>query len=121
MCQHCIQKHIYKFKSHQDFESFGNALQEKCISNQYTIIDRQNKGSISLLGSCLFYKCNACKEQWVLSVPGKGWRGFYLPEKAAEEYTQRLRRIEKARSAGYLVMLVIVTLVLLWKLLLYFL
>lgn len=111
MCDNCFQEYIYRFESQHDFEAFENRLQDKCRSNKLTIIDRHHTDYLSAFDSKLYYRCNACNELWVMSIPENAWRGYFLPEKVALEYTQQLRRKDKNKRVGCLIVLTIIVVI----------
>jgi len=116
MCDDCFKNLIYKFDSQKEFEDFETIVQNKCLSKKLTIFKREETDSLVPFDSYDFYKCNSCGEIWTLSIPDNAWRGFLLTRDKGIEYTKKLKEKDKVRRIGCLVIIIVLTLVTVWKL-----
>lgn len=116
MCDDCFKDLIYKFDSQKEFEDFETIIQNKCITKRLEIIKREETDFWAPFDSYEFYKCNSCGQTWILSIPENAWRGFFLTQDKGIEYTKKIKKQDRVRKIGYLIIFAIVGLVTIWKL-----
>ena len=116
MCDDCFRNLIYKFDSQEKFDDFQTIVTNKCITKKLEIIKREQTDVLAPFDSYEFYKCNSCGEIWTLSVPQDAWRGFFLTQDKGLEYSKKLREKDKSRKIGCFIIIIVLTLVTIWKL-----
>ena len=117
MCKDCFLKGIDSFATWQDFESFTQVLQVKREAGQLIPIEKPVSPSLKadLTAVDAYYQCSSCNEIWALSSPDNAWRGYSLPLKQADAYTQRFNYSDRVKSVGGLILIAAALLFLLWK------
>src|SRR5688500_6113208 len=114
MCEECFQELIYKFETYKDFDAFEEKIQAKCNEGKLQIIDTYKTDSLSAFDSNLYFECTTCKELWVLNIPENAWRGYFLPLDKAIAYKESLKKLDKKRLGGCLILIVFISIVLSW-------
>jgi hypothetical protein len=116
MCEACFLKGIYQFASWQAFALFDQQLLASDLLQQRRSSEGAAQAPLSAYKPQHYYRCPKCEQVWALSVPDNAWRGYFLPERDAWRYVNRLQRQDQVRRIGAGVLLVLL-LVLIWKLL----
>lgn len=96
MCSKCNFKQIYKFESETAWENFDLDFTKKYIIE--LILTKQSQQYSNCISSYNLYKCKYCGDLWAYSYPDTAWRGFFLPEKLAIEYENKLKRGDRIKA-----------------------
>lgn len=108
MCEDCFDKEYYGFPSQAEFEKFEEVLDLKCGSKKILILESKNEQEGGLTDFRMYYKCNSCNQNYVMSIPDNVWRGYFLTEQNAIEYHNKLKESDKKKKYGCLVILILV-------------
>jgi hypothetical protein len=81
MCEHCTPLTTQKFPSEQDFISFQKVLKTKLVDGTFIRVITAEDLPLEPR-----YQCTFCNTDWVLSVPERSIRGYFLPEQRIVEY-----------------------------------
>jgi len=111
MCDKCNFRQIYKFESETSWQYFNLAFTKTYI-NELLLIKGNHLKSNSLSPYDL-YKCKNCNNLWAYSYPENAWRGFFLPEKLAIEYTKKLTQRDRIRGIIGLTILIFIIIIIL--------
>ena len=114
MCEDCFLEEIFRFESQLDFEEFERTLQKKCDSEKIKIPDDYSTNSLDILSSRLYYKCVNCDQVWYKSIPENAWRGYFLTEQKALEHIDNLKKEDKKKALGCIVVLTIILIITIW-------
>jgi hypothetical protein len=112
MCEKCFDNEIFRFESESDFNIFEIKFDEKS-----SFIELTNSKHNYLNVFVYTYTCKSCYKNWWLSIPENAWRGFFLTEKNAKNYIERIRNSDKKKKKGCLIILSIFFLILIISLL----
>ena len=108
MCKDCFDKQYYGFPSQTEFEYFEDILDLKCKSEKINILESKNEIEFGLIDYRMYYQCNTCKEKFVMSIPDNAWRGYFLTEKKAIEYNEKIKISDKKKRNGCLVIIFLI-------------
>lgn len=81
MCEHCTPLTRENFPSEQDFIAFEKVLEAKSVDGTFIRVITANDLPLEPR-----YQCTFCNTDWVLSVPERSWRGYFLPEQSVANY-----------------------------------
>lgn len=91
MCKDCFEEELYNFSTYIDFEEFKNNLDNKCSTHKLEILESENERTKGIIDFHIYFRCNSCREKFVLSIPENAWRGYFLTENNAGKYYKNLR------------------------------
>jgi hypothetical protein len=110
MCHDCFEKYIYRFESLEQFKKLDDLIFQKQKDKKLSIeTEIKAPEEISLLNT--IYRCNTCKEIWLLSAPDFPWKGYFMPEQAVANYVEMIEREGKTRNYGCWLVIIIVSIV----------
>ena len=107
MCRDRFNKQYYRFPSHTEYKEFEAVLDLKTRSEKIEILESDNEGAKGLMDFYLYFKRNTCSEKFVLSISDHAWRGYFLTEKNALDYCEKLRMSDRNKKYGCLVIILI--------------
>ena len=84
-------KQYYGFPSQSKFENFERILDLKCKTGKIKILDSKSEVESGLIDFRMYYQCITCKEKFVMSIPDNAWRGYFLTERNAIEYYEKIK------------------------------
>ncbi|WP_126340423.1 hypothetical protein [Kaistella jeonii] len=70
-------------------------------------MESENEGTKGLIDYRLYFKCNTCNENYVLSIPDNAWRGYFLTEQNAIFYHKNLRMSDTDKRNGCLIFILL--------------
>ncbi|NHM01571.1 hypothetical protein [Flavobacterium difficile] len=108
MCRDCFDKQYYGFASLTEFEKFEEVLDLKCKSEKIKILESKNEFESGLIDFRMYYKCNTCKEKFVVSIPDNAWRGYFLTEPNAIEYHEKIKTSDKKKKNGCVIIIILI-------------
>ena len=106
MCEKCFQQGRSKFESYSEFDDFEKIIDSKIREGIFTI---NTENHIDNFHNSI-YRCTYCNQNWCLSDPDNSWRGYFLRQKDAIDFENKIEREGKIRARGCIIFLVLLIL-----------
>lgn len=71
-------------------------------------MESKNEIEGGLIDFRMYFQCNTCKENFVMSIPENAWRGYFLTEQNAIQYHEKINISDKKKKNGCLLILFLI-------------